>query len=378
MNTKYKRIFSVLLTLIMLVTAVPLGTFTSFAETVSSHHTHSYTLKFDKTSHWEACSCGDKISFEAHTPGDWIVDVAATADSEGAEHRECTVCGYVTETEVIPKLHTHHFVLKYNDKYHWEWCDCFYDTGYKPHSAGDWIVDVPATAESEGSRHKECKVCGYVMKTETIPKLHVHSYTWRSDDNNHWKACSCGDKLVLAPHTPGGWISDIPATETAEGAKHKECTVCGFITETAVIDKIPASHTHSYGETWTYDGTNHWKECICGEKSFADSHTPGQWIVDKEPTLTEEGSKHIECTVCKYVLETESIDKLTETIIKGDLDNSGKVTASDARLALRISAKLEPVDEYRLKAGDLNGDGKITASEARLILRYSAHLEASL
>lgn len=39
------------------------------------------------------------------------------------------------------------------------------------HTAGNWIVDQKATVEKTGSRHKECTVCGYVMETESIPKL---------------------------------------------------------------------------------------------------------------------------------------------------------------------------------------------------------------
>ena len=39
-------------------------------------------------------------------------------------------------------------------------------------------------------------------------------------------------------------------------------------------------------------------------------HTPGDWIVDKEPTADEEGSKHQECVDCGEILDTEAIPKL--------------------------------------------------------------------
>ncbi len=59
----------------------------------------------------------------------------------------------------------------------------------------------------------------------------------------------------------------------------------------------------------------------------------------------------------------------------GDLDGDGQILAKDARIALRISAKLEkPADEL-LKAADVNKDNEITASDARLILRVSAKLQ---
>ncbi|MCD7828652.1 MAG: dockerin type I domain-containing protein [Clostridiales bacterium] len=63
--------------------------------------------------------------------------------------------------------------------------------------------------------------------------------------------------------------------------------------------------------------------------------------------------------------------------IMGDLNDDGRVSASDARIALRISAKLETATDAQLIAGDVNGDGKLSASDARMILRFAAQLIAS-
>ena len=60
----------------------------------------------------------------------------------------------------------------------------------------------------------------------------------------------------------------------------------------------------------------------------------------------------------------------------GDVDLDGKVTAKDARLALRVSAKLETLTATQLRLADLNSDGIVTAAEARKILRVSAKLES--
>jgi len=65
-------------------------------------------------------------------------------------------------------------------------------------------------------------------------------------------------------------------------------------------------------------------------------------------------------------------------IIYGDADSNGRITAADARAALRISAKLDSTNEFNKLSLDLNNDGKITAGEARKILRFSARLEAEL
>jgi hypothetical protein len=185
-------------------------------------------------------------------------------------------------------------------------CGVIIEGSKAAHTAGEWIIDTPATATTSGSKHKECTVCGYTMATETIPATgggeHTHSYgsEWKYDADNHWHECSCGDKADKAAHTAGEWIIDTPATATTSGSKHKECTVCGY---TMATETIPATgggeHTHSYGSDWKYDADNHWHECSCGDKADKAAHD-FKWVVDKEATATQKGSKHEECKVCGY------------------------------------------------------------------------------
>ena len=185
-------------------------------------------------------------------------------------------------------------------------CGVIIEGSKAAHTAGEWIIDTPATATTSGSKHKECTVCGYTMATETIPATgggeHTHSYgsEWKNDADNHWHECSCGDKKDTAAHTAGEWIIDTPATATTDGSKHKECTVCGY---TMTIETIPATgggeHTHSYGSDWKNDATNHWHECSCGDKADKAAHD-FKWVVDKEATATQKGSKYEECRVCGY------------------------------------------------------------------------------
>ncbi len=73
------------------------------------------------------------------------------------------------------------------------------------------------------------------------------------------------------------------------------------------------------------------------------------------------------------VFDTPDIDPY----LLGDANCDGKINAIDARLVLRISAKLEPypaVDTAYFKNADINGDGVLTAADARIILRCSAGL----
>ena len=61
----------------------------------------------------------------------------------------------------------------------------------------------------------------------------------------------------------------------------------------------------------------------------------------------------------------------------GDLDRNNEITAADARLALRIAAKLDTVTDSKMfTIADVNVDGSITAADARKILRVAAKIES--
>ena len=286
-------------------------------------HTHTYGGPWyaDAKSHWHQCTdsacpdpSGSTKDLASHTFV-WKVDQAATTTQTGLKHEECTVCSYKrSENTVIDKLpatHSHSYGTewKYDDTNHWHECECGDKADIAVHSASEWIVDTADTETADGAKHKECTVCKKVLETATIPATHSHSYgtDWKYDDTNHWHECECGDKADIAAHSASEWIIDTAATETADGAKHKECTVCKKVLETATIPATGSSHTHSYGTDWKYDDTNHWHECECGDKADVAAHSASEWIVDTAATETAEGAKHKECTVCKKVLETATI-----------------------------------------------------------------------
>lgn len=68
---------------------------------------------------------------------------------------------------------------------------------------------------------------------------HTHSFgtEWKSDTNNHWHECVCGEKADTVAHT-FKWVTDTEATATEKGSKHEECTVCGY--KKAAVE-IPAT-----------------------------------------------------------------------------------------------------------------------------------------
>ena len=138
------------------------------------------------------------LTANGHTPSDWKFD----ADNHW---KECTVVG----------------------------CGVIIEDSKAAHTASDWITDTEATATTDGTKHKECTECGYVMETDTIPATgsgeHTHSYSsdWKSDSINHWHECSCGVKDDVAAHS-FKWVVDKEATATKKGSKHEECKFCGY------------------------------------------------------------------------------------------------------------------------------------------------------
>lgn len=63
-------------------------------------------------------------------------------------------------------------------------------------------------------------------------------------------------------------------------------------------------------------------------------------------------------------------------VIKGDYDQNGKVTSSDARNILRIALKMKSeTDRDVIFLCDVNSDGYITSSDARIALRTALMLE---
>lgn len=70
-------------------------------------HAPSESWKFDKADHWKDCTnagCGVIIEGckAAHTESGWIIDTAPTYFNSGTQHKECTVCHYVTAVGFIP------------------------------------------------------------------------------------------------------------------------------------------------------------------------------------------------------------------------------------------------------------------------------------
>ena len=217
-----------------------------------------------------------------HSYGNSVVTKQPTCTSEGTKTKTCTKCN-ATVTETIPK--TSH---KYADTVVAPTCTtdgytlhkCFVcGTSYKDsttkatgHSYGNSVVTKQPTCTSEGTKTKTCTKCNAIV-TEKLPAKGHTAVTDKGypatcttagkTDGSHCSVCNTVIKVQTVinatGHKSSGWIVDKAASIGVKGSKHKECTVCKKVLETAEIPALSrisiskASVTLSTS-TYAYDG----------------------------------------------------------------------------------------------------------------------------
>ena len=158
------------------------------------------------------------------------------------------------------------------------------------------------------------------------------------------------------------------ATCTEAGLTDGEsCSRCDYA---VAQEEIPATG-HDFADA-TCTAAKTCKVCNATEGE-ALGHNFGEWVVVKEPTSAEEGLAERVCACGEK--ETKTLEKLA--YIVGDANLDGSITAADARIILRISAKIDTLEKYNITIAniDANFDGSITAADARIVLRVSAKLQ---
>ena len=217
-----------------------------------------------------------------HSYGNSVVTKQPTCTAEGTAIKTCTKCN-ATVTETIPK--TSH---KYADTVVAPTCTAdgytlhkcsVCGTSYKDnttkatgHSYGNSVVTKQPTCTSEGAAIKTCTKCNATV-TEKLPAKGHTAVTDKGcpatcttagkTDGSHCSVCGAVIKaqttITATGHKSSGWIVDKAASIGVKGSKHKECTVCKKVLETAEIPALSrisiskASVTLSTS-TYAYDG----------------------------------------------------------------------------------------------------------------------------
>ena len=143
------------------------------------------------------------------------------------------------------------------------------------------------------------------------------SVTYTSSDEKIATVNEKGEVTIV-----GAGTATITAT-AAETDNYKEATDSYKLTVTQ----------HEFRDQWSFDENNHWHACKidgCDAKSGSADHE-FKWVVDKEATTTEKGSKHEECTVCGYEKAAVEIPVIENGTTGGDQNsgNTGNSTKAD-------------------------------------------------
>ena len=251
----------------------------------AKEHKWSDSWTKDASGHWHACQndgCTKKKDEADHTP-----DRSEPTDDTD---QKCTVCEYI----IAPKKSHVHTLQKIEAKE----ATCTTEGNkeyYKCETCGHFFADEAATKE--------------VMEGDMIIPARGHDYanlvyTWSED----YTTCTAVQKCNNC--------DTVNATEkvnsTSSVTQSQSCTAPELTTYTATFTS----------ETFAVQK----KEVQTKE---AAGHMPGDWIVDRLATVTEEGSRHKECSVCKAIVETEIIEKLpyiSSDTTKPDSSNEETVT----------------------------------------------------
>ena len=218
----------------------------------------------------------------SHTYGSAVITKQPTCTSEGTKTKTCTQCG-ATVTETIAKL-SHSYTTTVvaptctADGYTLHKCSVC-GTSYKDsttratgHSYGNSVVTKQPTCTAEGTAIKTCTKCNATV-TEKLPAKGHTAVTDKGypatcttagkTEGSHCSVCNTVIKVQTVinatGHKSSGWITDKAASIGVKGSKHKECTVCKKVLETAEIPALSrisiskASVTLSTS-TYAYDG----------------------------------------------------------------------------------------------------------------------------
>ena len=291
-------------------------------------HAHDFSLlKHDETGHWYECAngCGEISGKAAHTYGEWTVTKEATETAEGEKTRKCTVCGYA-QTESVPKP----------------------ETGYNGPCA-----------------YAEVKECN----NDTVI---VGVYLRKCSDFTCMTLAIKYDPSIMTPETSSegnlimhmsGSLSD---PQLGGVNVYGSALVPGELRCSVVFpDPYSSDDTLELATVrFARNDTDAERISLLAEMDNSASFDPEIRMPYDVPTIYDVASG------------TSEFDRLW-WITLGDVDNDGRITAADARLALRRAVLLEdyPEDSEKFIRCDVDRDGKVTEKDMRLILRAAVELE---
>lgn len=195
--------------------------------------------------------------------------------------------------------HTHNYVQKYDDTYHWNECSV---------SGCTEKIKDRAAHDTNGA-NGSCSVCGYKKNGTENPPEHQHTYSdkWTSAGaEGHYHLATCehtGEHTKVVPHV---YDSDTDTT----------CNACGYVREVVIPHTHTLAHTAEKAAGCTTDGNSEYWYCSGCGKYFSDKDGnteialedtvitkldhdfATEFTIDEEPSCTKRGSKSKHCSRC--------------------------------------------------------------------------------
>ncbi len=166
--------------------------------------------------------------------GNWIVDTAATCETDGSRHYVCSTCGQ-TYYETIAA------------------------TG---HSWSEWTVTQTATCTADGVQTRTCANCGE-QETNAIPATGHNWSEWTvtqvatcTADGMQTRTCAnCGTQetnpISAVGHNWSNWVTIQDPTVNTEGQQQRTCYTCGAVE----YQSIPVLGSHAIRVNVSEGGT---------------------------------------------------------------------------------------------------------------------------
>ena len=261
-----------------------------------------------------------------HSFGAWTVVKEATCTAEGHETRVCSVCSAKEDKDIGKLSHTKSGWIK-DENNHWKICTvCNAVIEDKTaHAFGNWVIDENATEATEGSRHRECIICGRINR-ETIPALgHTHSFDREVTEHEYlksaatctvsavyYKSCNCGEKgtetftsgnalghdfIVLQHDENQHWkkcsrcdVTDTKENHIYDNEQDNSCKVCGY------NRGIAPAHTHNWADAWSHNTAYHWHECLSSDCDVTENSLKDGYAAHIEDAAVRENETAATCT----------------------------------------------------------------------------------
>ena len=250
----------------------------------------------------------------------------ATCTTNAINYKSCT-CGQVSTTETFEDKDTklgHEYTKQIKDEKYLksQGSNCQEHDAYW-YACSRCDASAKDDENAQDKYYESAEVGNHVYDQEVESSEYLATPATCMTPARYYKSCICGAKGTEA----------FAATGTHLGHAYIEVKNPQFLREKATNCKEHDTYWYVCSRCGKTSKTiNKYYE----DKDSKGEHISSDWIIDQQPTVAKEGSKHKECTVCKEVLETEKIAKLenVKTETKKEETASKKETKVESKKAV--------------------------------------------